>query len=165
MTHTTIAYIEPDHSHRSFYRDVLRREGFCVDSFEHADPALEALVQKEYDLVLLEIKVAPGLDMKDNGLKQEWELISRDAKRMGNESHPDYWRVGHYIIQRVKSEQCINNKKPVVVLSIYDSKYDGLFLDAASRTLTIGADKYIAKKDVNYVPVVQEIKFRLSKKR
>jgi len=56
-----ILFLEDEYALRESVEEVLKEEGYLVDSVENGETALEILMQKPFDLLLLDIKV-PGIN-------------------------------------------------------------------------------------------------------
>lgn len=147
MMDQTIMHVDDDFPTRDFYRSRLAEQGIRSEDFAHAGPALDALVTRQYDLILLEPKIAPGIDVTDSQLREVWSKARPNS---------EYWRVGLHLIERAHADGSPNRRTPVVALSVYAPEMDGLFPHARQRTMEAGASQYFHKME-GYHTVIRAV--------
>lgn len=119
---------------------------FDVENFHHAIPALRALTTQKYDLIILELNLAPGSpgDTHDQGEFDDDPKIKEIMTTGSNSTNPDYWKLGLYVIERTRA-QGPNQSTPIFVFSVYEPKADlDFFGDQRIDELAIaaGANKF-----------------------
>ncbi len=122
-----------------------RKASYDVRTFSNAIPALRELTTEKYDLIILELKLAPGL-VKDHGLGEfdNDPRIEEIMAKGSDPSHPDYWKLGLYVIEKTRS-QGPNKKTPIFVFSVYNPEtdldfFEGEYID--DLALRAGADEF-----------------------
>ena len=145
-----IAFVNPD-GHNFVLDDWLNSDErkntkYAVRNFYHAIPALRALTTQKYDLIILELTLAPGLpgfshELGDFDHDPEIERIMRTG---GECENPDYWRLGLHVIKKVR-EQGPNQNTPLFVFSVYNPLSDLKFFEGERidlLALNAGANKF-----------------------
>ena len=125
----TVAFLD-DWMWVDLVQDRMREVNFR--QFNHADAALEFLMKTPVSCIIIEPKIAPGLNFSDETID---DIMAQD--------HPDYWRIGAYTIDLLR-KQSVNTKTPIIAFSIY-AEGDYSFDKVHAAVMQAGANQWMYK--------------------
>jgi len=122
---TRVLYVEDDIEERKRLVDFLRLKGYIVDTADDGPQALAALRSSEYDLVILDVMMAPGNELKGEDVASGFE-------------------TGKVLLRKLREE--MKSHTPVIVLTAHP----GAELENQIRDLGVAAylNKPIAPDDL-----------------
>jgi len=137
-----LVYVDGFGMAAEFYKDVFEEQGVEVKIFPHALPAIRHLQKNLVDLVVTELKVAPGHQCDEDPYMRQV---------MDEPSHtPNYWKIGLHLIREIRGKRSVNRETPIAVNTIYDPFTDGGILcpgDIEAQTIEAGANLFIPYTD------------------
>ncbi|MBS3158899.1 hypothetical protein J4206_06450 [Candidatus Woesearchaeota archaeon] len=149
MTLTTIVWVTGEHEYTKHHE--LSRNGIEVRVLQHAVPAIDELRSVKYPLIVLDLKLAPGL-----GLKERDHVI---AEIMRTHSGPSaYGNIGLRVIERIRAEGSANHDTPIIVATMYEPEQDNLLPNAKELALKAGAQEYLSLGQSDLSDVVDTIR-------
>ena len=124
------------------FRVELEGQGLETEHEEHAGCALDIIAEREFDIIITDLNLAPCRDYVHPGIRQKYE---------------DGYRHELLGLEFVREARKITDI-PIAVVSIVRAHGDPLFQRAASRSFEAGATQYHELRvGINYEAMCEKI--------